>query len=94
MEASAKTIRKILESGDQYLIPFFQRSYSWKKKHWERLWSDILNLADDEKDQSQSQHFLGPLVCTLARATPGEIAAYQLIDGSPSLPRPGTPPSM
>jgi hypothetical protein len=65
MDARAKTVREILHSGDQYLIPLFQRHYSWTKKHWDRLWADIRALEDAEAD---NQHFLGPLVCTPARA--------------------------
>src|SRR4051794_8422577 len=61
MDARAKTVRDILHSGDQYLIPFFQRHYSWKLQHWQRLWDDLRTLADDPKPR---QHFLGPLVCT------------------------------
>lgn len=78
MEAHAKTIRQILESGCQYLIPFFQRSYSWRKLHWKRLWADIMALATES---GTNEHFLGPLVCTLANASPGEIPTYLLIDG-------------
>jgi len=79
MDARAKTIREILHAGDQYLIPFFQRQYSWGKKNWTRLFDDLTNLLDD--DHESSQHFLGPLVCTPTNHVPGEVPAYQLIDG-------------
>lgn len=82
MDASAKTIRKILDSGDQFLIPFFQRNYSWTRKHWERLRLDIWALLEEG---GTNQHFLGPLVCTLFRANPGEVPAYLLIDGQQRL---------
>jgi hypothetical protein len=83
MDARAKTVREILHSGDQYLIPFFQRYYSWKRRHWERLRADVWALADDE--DVKSQHFLGPLVCTPTDHVPGEVPAYQLIDGQQRL---------
>jgi hypothetical protein len=82
MDARAKTVREILYSGDQYLIPFFQRHYSWKLMHWQRLWDDLLVLADDPKPR---QHFLGPLVCMPINHMPGEIPEYQLIDGQQRL---------
>src|SRR6476620_22698 len=78
MDARAKTVRDILHSGDQYLVPFFQRHYSWKLQHWQRLWEDLTTLADDPKPR---QHFLGPLVCTPCNHMPGEVPEYQLIDG-------------
>lgn len=83
MDARAKTVREILHSGIQYLIPFFQRYYSWKHRHWERLQSDVWTLLEDP--DVNSQHFLGPLVCTPTDHVPGEVPAYQLIDGQQRL---------
>lgn len=83
MEARAKSVQEILHSPDQYLIPFFQRNYSWKRKHWDRLWADLTSLA--EFDISDQQHFLGPLVCTPFKHLPGEVPSYQLIDGQQRL---------
>jgi uncharacterized protein with ParB-like and HNH nuclease domain len=82
MDARAKSVREILHSGDQYLIPFFQRSYSWDKVQWKRLADDLDALLEDG---SRVQHFLGPLVCTPSQHVPGEINAYQLIDGQQRL---------
>ena len=82
MDARAKTVRDILHTGDQYIIPLFQRYYSWTRKHWERLWNDLLALVEGEPS---SQHFLGPLVCTPSGHVPTEIHAYQLIDGQQRL---------
>lgn len=82
MEAHAKTIRQILESGSQFLIPFFQRSYSWRKPNWKRLWTDVASLFEDGH---RGQHFLGPLVCTIEKAIPGSPSMYLLIDGQQRL---------
>lgn len=82
MEARVKTVREILYSGDQYLIPFFQRFYSWKPQQWERLRSDLSALLECEND---SQHFMGPLVCTPTKHVPTQVPAYQLIDGQQRL---------
>jgi hypothetical protein len=83
MDARAQSVRGILHSPVQYLIPFFQRHYSWRRKNWERLWSDLSTLIEDEN--SNSQHFMGPLVCTPAGSVPGEVPAFQLIDGQQRL---------
>ena len=82
MEAKAKAVSEILYSGNQFLVPYFQRNYLWQKKHWKRLWNDILNLLDDEE---RKHHFLGPLVCASMKSQPGEIQAFQLIDGQQRL---------
>ena len=82
MDARAKTVREILHSGDQYLIPFFQRFYSWDKKHWKRILDDLDALVEMRRDAG---HFLGPLVCTPTEHVPGEVTPYQLIDGQQRL---------
>jgi len=82
MDARAKTVREILHSGDQYLVPFFQRSYSWEKRHWERLRDDLESLIEDGLNR---QHFMGPLVCTPHNPVPAEVTPYQLIDGQQRL---------
>lgn len=78
MQAQPKTIRDILHTGDQYIIPLFQRYYSWNKQNWERLRLDVWTLTENG---SKSIHFLGPLVCHLPSKMPGTTAAFQLIDG-------------
>jgi len=82
MDARVKTVREILHSGDQYLIPFFQRQYSWTHQHWERLRADVWALMEDS---AKNQHFLGPLVCTPTEHVPAEVTPYQLIDGQQRL---------
>ncbi len=83
MDARAKTVREILYAGNQYLIPFFQREYSWKQRHWKRLRDDLWALLEDG---GSSQHFLGPLVCTpMSGNVPAEVPAFQLIDGQQRL---------
>jgi hypothetical protein len=41
-----------------------------------------MSLVDSSAD---GMHFLGPLVCTPAQHVPGEVTAYQLIDGQQRL---------
>jgi hypothetical protein len=78
LDAKARSVREILQSGNQFLIPYFQRGYSWRKQNWQRVWSDLLDLVSDD---TQRKHFLGPLVCTLEKAPYGDIPIYLLIDG-------------
>jgi uncharacterized protein with ParB-like and HNH nuclease domain len=82
MDARSKTVKQVLHSTDQYLVPFFQRSYSWEKKNWKRLTLDVMALLEEPQ---RPQHFLGPLVCTPGNHVPGEVNSYQLIDGQQRL---------
>jgi hypothetical protein len=82
VKANAQPLSEILFSNTQFIVPFFQRSYSWDRPNWERLVGDIENLQGDEVAK---KHFLGPLVCSLLGATPGKTPQYQLIDGQQRL---------
>jgi len=84
MEAQAKIIVRILNDNDQYIVPLFQRSYSWQKDNWVRLFNDINALMEDDK---RPVHFLGPLVCTpvIKEVVPDSITCFQLIDGQQRL---------
>ncbi len=82
MDAKAKPIEEILHSGHQFLVPFFQRNYSWKRENWERLSNDIWSLMEERE---RKKHFLGPLVCAGMQPMPGEVIKFQLIDGQQRL---------
>ncbi len=82
MEAHVKTVREILHSGDQFLVPFFQRQYSWTKKEWMNLYTDVVAWFEGG---DETKHFMGPLVCTPFNHVPAETPRYQLIDGQQRL---------
>ena len=39
---SDKTIKDLLISGHQFMIPRFQRAYSWEKRHYAEFLRDII----------------------------------------------------
>jgi len=82
MDARAKTVGDILHAKDQYWVPFFQRFYCWQLKDWKRLLSDLLRLVAEPQE---TQHFLGPFVCTPLKSFPAELHTYQIIDGQQRL---------
>jgi len=82
MDARQRTVGAILHETDQYVIPLFQRYYSWNKEHWARLKKDIWALMDAD---AKAVHFLGPLVCTSNVHFPGSVPSFQLIDGQQRL---------
>ncbi|HBJ36643.1 MAG TPA: hypothetical protein DDZ51_18180 [Planctomycetaceae bacterium] len=82
MKANALPLRDVLFSELQFIVPFFQRSYSWSRDNWERIVDDIISVTNDG---SVKKHFLGPLVCASLNAGPGVLPQYQLIDGQQRL---------
>lgn len=83
MKAGERTLQQLLHSGDQYVIPVFQRYYTWDREDWSRLWDDISALL--EPDEAKRRHFLGSIVCVPEHHQPGTVPAYQVIDGQQRL---------
>jgi len=78
MQASETTIRKLIEGSKQYVIPLFQRPYSWNQKHWSTLWQDVIDLVDDANARP---HFFGSTVTAPAKSVPQGVGKWLLIDG-------------
>jgi uncharacterized protein with ParB-like and HNH nuclease domain len=78
MQASETTIRKLIEGSKQYVIPLFQRPYSWNQKHWSTLWQDVIDLV---ADANARPHFFGSTVTAPARSVPQGVGKWLLIDG-------------
>lgn len=65
---------------NQYIVPIYQRTYSWGEKQCQVLWDDILKISQ-KKDSDK--HFIGSTVCykTKEIELPGEIKQEIIIDG-------------
>ena len=58
ISATPEEIRKVF--SEQYVIPSFQRPYSWEKDHCEKLWEDIVDFH--ESRNVKDKYFLGNIV--------------------------------
>ena len=79
MKATEATLQATLNGPNQYVIPVFQRYYSWTKDDWERLWTDIAELLEPE-NRGRS-HFMGSLVFVPGDHQPIQVPTYHVIDG-------------
>lgn len=52
IKPEAKTIKTILSSQKQFVIPRFQREYSWDKKNYQEFFNDILKDISFNKDNN------------------------------------------
>ncbi len=82
MQASETKLQEIIEGNKQYVVPLFQRAYSWKKSQWESLWNDILELYHSD---NRRPHFMGSIVTMPTSAIPEGVSKYLLIDGQQRL---------
>ena len=82
MEASARQLQNLLEGTKQYVVPLFQRPYSWTNKQWSDLWEDLEFLKEN---LDSPNHFMGAVVTMAAKSVPEGVAKFLLIDGQQRL---------
>lgn len=78
MKASETSLQKIIEGTTQYVVPLYQRTYSWDQKEWGVLWNDIAELCDGD---TARKHFIGSIVTMPTQSVPEGVAKFLLIDG-------------
>src|SRR3984893_5126518 len=59
MKATEARLLEFLKKSPQFVIPIYQRSYSWTERECRQLWDDILRTGRDDKI---SAHFVGSIV--------------------------------
>ena len=59
MKATEAGLLAFLKKSPQFVIPIYQRTYSWTEKECRQLWDDILRAG---RDDSISVHFIGSIV--------------------------------
>jgi uncharacterized protein with ParB-like and HNH nuclease domain len=82
MQAAEAKLQRVLEGSKQFLVPHYQRPYSWQLQQWEALWRDIVALLEEENPQP---HFLGSVVTSPANSVPEGVEKRLLIDGQQRL---------
>ena len=80
-----KTIRDLLGSKRQFMIPRFQREYSWDKKNYQEFLDDMVgNLIINNGKITSSQYFLGTMLF-IGNFTEGTEQEIQVVDGQQRL---------
>ena len=59
MKATEAKFLDLLKKSPQFVIPIYQRTYSWTEKECRQLWNDIVRAGRDEKI---TVHFVGSIV--------------------------------
>lgn len=77
MDAHDGNIYIILNGNKQFLIPIYQRFYSWDIDQCKRLWNDIVEMQKKKK----IGHFVGSIVNIAEQAMPTGVQKYMIIDG-------------
>lgn len=59
MKASETNFLKFLQGSKQFIIPIYQRKYSWTTEQCKQLWMDIVRASKDDEIKG---HFVGSIV--------------------------------
>jgi hypothetical protein len=76
LSTSTTSFQELLAAGKRFVVPTFQRDYSWKEEQWEDLWADVLELRGKHTDV----HYLGTIVIKNV-----DEETYEIIDGQQRL---------
>jgi len=83
MKATEANLLQFLKKSPQFVIPIYQRNYSWTDTQCRQLWDDIMRAGRNEKTNA---HFIGSIVYVergLSTVTAQE--ALLVIDGQQRL---------
>lgn len=75
MKATEAKLIDFLKKSPQFIIPIYQRTYSWTEKECKQLWDDIIRTGSNDEI---SAHFVGSIVYI-------EKGLYQVTSQSPLL---------
>src|SRR5438876_1045816 len=83
MKAQEHQFLPFLNGKKQFIIPIYQRTYSWLREQCEQLWNDIIRAGTD---QEMPGHFIGSVVYIQQGIMLfGNVPQFLLIDGQQRL---------
>ena len=83
MKASSANFLSIIKGPKQFIIPIYQRTYSWQIAQCNKLFNDILRISSDE---STPGHFIGSVVYFQESIhTVSDVPKLLVIDGQQRL---------
>lgn len=75
MKATEAKVLNFIKKSQQFIVPIYQRAYSWTTPQCQQLWNDVLRAGEDDEIQA---HFIGSIVYI-------EKGLYQVSNQSPLL---------
>ena len=96
-DALERRIEEILDGRNAYIIPNFQRNYSWEKRNYEDFLNDLLDAMGATVDDSgegdlwlkennvEQPYFFGTILLVGDRTSPSFDNPYIVVDGQQRL---------
>ncbi len=82
MKAEDVHLIQLLNGAKQFIVPVFQRDYSWETKHCLQLWKDIMQAGSIGNIKA---HFVGSIVYIATDDNNANINRWLVIDGQQRL---------
>jgi uncharacterized protein with ParB-like and HNH nuclease domain/predicted transport protein len=84
MKAAESQFPPFLNGKKQFVIPIYQRTYSWTREQCEQLWHDVVQAT---AYTGREGHFIGSIVCAQQETAliAASIPQYLVIDGQQRL---------
>ena len=80
--AETRSVNQILSPNKRYIVPRFQREYSWKEEEIDEFWDDIVQqIRIQDGRLVPSEYFIGCIVLVGEESK----ASYQIVDGQQRL---------
>ena len=76
MDAHDVRLTDMIDGTKQFIIPVFQRDYSWGTKQCLQLWQDIVRVGSDKNAKA---HFVGSVVYVEAEETSATVTAVTVV---------------
>lgn len=77
LSAEQKNIKNVFLTEDQYVIPSYQRPYSWEYDHCFQLYNDLMGAFEEKND-----YFIGNIIIAKSSSNKGIL---QVVDGQQRL---------
>jgi len=83
MKAGEIKFLPFIDGKKHFIIPIYQRTYSWTHEQCQQLWDDIVQVAASRQVDG---HFIGSIVYTeIGQRIVGDIEQFMVIDGQQRL---------
>ena len=81
MQAINRKFTAVINGNTQFLIPVFQRDYTWTEEQCDRLWRDIMHAGSG----TEKGHFLGSIVYVATADNRASFTRWLVVDGQQRL---------
>ena len=90
MRAANSSMGELLEGSKVFVVPLFQRRYSWSRPQWRELWNSVCEQYEFEQaerltGQAPVNHFIGSFVLTPAPGPQKPPTRILVVDGQQRL---------